>query len=78
MDWIPVVFVAFKLLAFGTCMFFAIKWHFDQEQKKEEMERRTVQRAAGKVAAVFLSFLLGLGLFTFTLCRMLGLDLTFP
>lgn len=48
MDSIPIVFVAFKLLAFGT------------------------------VAAVFLSFLLGLGLFTFTLCRMVGLDLTFP
>jgi hypothetical protein len=76
MDWIPVVFVTFKLLAFGTCMFFAIKWHYDQEQKA--MEKRAVQRAAGKVAAAFVSLLLGLGLFTFTLCRMLGLDLTFP
>ena len=23
-DWIPVVFVTFKVLMFGTCMFFAI------------------------------------------------------
>ncbi len=78
MNSIPIVFVTFKLLAFGTCMFFAIKWHHDQERKEKEMEKRAVLRAAGKVAAVFVSSLLGLGLFTFILCRMLGLDLTFP
>ena len=33
-DWVPVVFVAFKALIFGTCMFFAIKWHYDQGKKK--------------------------------------------
>lgn len=35
MDWVPVVFVTFKLLVFGTCMFFAIKWHYDQGKKKK-------------------------------------------
>jgi len=78
MDWIPIAFATFKLLAFGTCMFFAIKWHYDQEQKEKGMEKRAVLRAAGKVTAVFVSLLLGLGLFTFILCRILGLDLTFP
>ena len=29
-DWTPIVFVTFKVLIFGTCMFFAIKWHYDQ------------------------------------------------
>ena len=34
-DWIPVVFVAFKVLIFGACMFFAIKWHYDQGKKEK-------------------------------------------
>lgn len=34
MDWVPIVFIVFKLLVFGMCMFFAIKWHYDQGKKK--------------------------------------------
>ena len=75
-DWVPVVFVIFKVLMFGTCMFFAIKWHYDQGAKGKD--RRAVLRAGGMVAAVFVLSLLGLGLITFTLVRMLGLDLSFP
>jgi len=78
MDWIPIVLVAFKVLVLGTGMFFAVKWHYDQGQKEKEMDKRAVLHAGGKVAAVFALSLLGLGLFTFALCRMLGLDLTFP
>jgi hypothetical protein len=78
MDWIPIVFVTFKVLVLCTGMFFAIKWHYDQGQKEKEMDKRAVLRAGGKVAAVFVLSLLGLGLFTFVLGRMLGLDLTFP
>ena len=72
MDWIPIVLVTFKVLVFGTGMFFAIKWHYDQGKK--EKEKRAVLRAGGKVAAVFVLTLLGLGLFTFVLIRMLRLD----
>jgi len=80
MDWIPVVFVVFKAFVLGTGMFFAIKWHYDQGQKEKEREAemRAVLRAGGKVAAVFMVSLLGLGLLTFVLIRMLGLDWTFP
>jgi hypothetical protein len=78
MDWIPTVFVAFKVLVLGTGMFFAIKWHYDQGKKGKAQERRAVLRASGQVAAVFVLALLGLGLITFVLGRMLGLDLTFP
>jgi hypothetical protein len=80
MDWIPIVFVTFKVLVLGTGMFFAIKWHYDQgkKEKEKEMEKRAVLRAVGKVAAVFVLSLMGLLLFTFFLSRMLGLDLTFP
>ena len=74
-DWIPVVFVVFKFLVLGTGMFFAIKWHYDQGKKAEET--RAVLRASGKVAAVFALLLLGVGLVTFILIRMLGMDLNF-
>jgi len=76
MDWIPIVFVTFKFLVLGTGMFFAVKWHYDQGKK--ERATRAVLLAGGKVAAVFVLSLLGLGLVTFVLIRMLGMDLTFP
>ena len=72
MEWIPIVLVTFKVLVFGTGMFFAIKWHYDQGKKAKD--KRAVLRAGGKVAAVFVLSLLGLGLVTFVLIRMLGLD----
>ena len=74
-DWIPVAFVVFKVLTFGTCMFFAIKWHYDQGKGAD---KRAVLRAGGKVAAVFMLALLGLGLVTFGLATMLGMDLRMP
>lgn len=76
MDWIPVFFLAFKLLAFGTCMFFAIKWHYDQE--KNEKGKRAVLRTTGWTAGVLVLLLLGLGLFSVFLVRMLGLDMSLP
>ncbi|MBB3294845.1 hypothetical protein FHT39_003525 [Mitsuaria sp. BK045] len=36
MEWIPIVLVTFKLLVFGTGMFFAIKWHYDKEKKSRK------------------------------------------
>jgi hypothetical protein len=30
MDWFPIVFFPLKILALGTAMYFAIKWHRDQ------------------------------------------------
>ena len=78
MEWIPVVFVVFKFLVLATGMFFAIKWHYDQGKKGKKQEQRAVLRASVKVAAVFVLTLLGLGLVTFVLARVLGLDLTFP
>jgi membrane protein required for beta-lactamase induction len=80
MDWIPIVLVAFKVLVLGTGMFFAIKWHYDQGKKEAEKARETraVIRAGGKVAAVFMLSLLGLGFVTVVLARMFGLDLPLP
>jgi hypothetical protein len=75
-DWIPVVFVVFKFAVLATGMYYAVKWHYDQGKKGRIAERRAVLCAAGKVAALFILALLGLGLVTFALIRMLGMDLT--
>ncbi|WP_198928125.1 hypothetical protein [Acidovorax sp. Root275] len=43
MDWVPIVFIVFKVAVFGTGMFFAIKWHYDQGKKaKEEASERKI------------------------------------
>lgn len=76
-DWVPVVFVTFKVLIFGTCMFFAIKWHYDQGKKKG-VDTRTLLRTGAKLAAAFLLALLVVLLFTFGIARMLGMDLSLP
>lgn len=52
MDWIPVVFIAFKLLVLGTAMFFSIKSHHDREKEEQEEERQRQARAAGTGSAV--------------------------
>ena len=80
MDWFPIVAGTFKVLALGTGMFFAIKWHYDQGKKEQdkETEKRAVLRAVGKVAAVFVLSLLGLGLVTFIIISRLSLDLSLP
>jgi len=51
MDWVPIVFIVFKVAVFGTGMFFAIKWHYDQG-KKEKEEARLWQEAAERVPGV--------------------------
>ena len=44
MDWVPIVFIVFKVAVFGTGMFIAIKWHHDQGKKtKEEAWRLRTQ-----------------------------------
>jgi hypothetical protein len=75
MDWIPVVFVTFKVLALGAAMFFAIKWHYDRGEKGE---RRALLRTGGTMVAMFALALLGTGLVAFVLGGMLGLDLSMP
>jgi hypothetical protein len=72
MDWIPTVFVTFKLVVLITGMFFAIKWHYDREIKAGK-EKRAVLRMGGKVVVLFVLSLLSLGLVTFALIRMLDM-----
>ena len=78
MNWIPIGLVTFKVLVFGAGMFFAIKWHYDQSVKEKGGDKRSVLRAGAKFAAIFMLALLVLIYATFSLGRMLGLDLTLP
>ena len=78
-DWTPIVLVTFKALVLGTGMFFAIKWHYDQGKKDQDKEKqnRAVLRASGKVVAVFMLLLLALGIVTFFVVRMAGLEMSY-
>ncbi|HET8693864.1 MAG TPA: hypothetical protein VFM33_04265 [Aquabacterium sp.] len=79
MDWVPAVFIVFKVLVLSIGMFFAVKWHYDQGRKDKGKEQLSaVLRAGGKVAVLFVLLLLVLLLLTFALGKKLGLDLTFP
>ncbi|SEL43191.1 hypothetical protein SAMN05216359_10939 [Roseateles sp. YR242] len=79
MEWVPAVFIAFKVIVLCIGMFFAIKWHYDQGKKENgAAKQRVVLRGFGIVAAVFVLLLVGLLFFTFGLGSMLGLDLTSP
>ncbi|BEV16851.1 hypothetical protein HBDW_36390 [Herbaspirillum sp. DW155] len=77
MDWVPIVFIIFKVAVLGIGMFYAIKWHYDQGRKGKQAERRAVLRASGKVALLFVVSLVVLGAATFFISRMLGLELSF-
>ena len=44
MEWVPIFFIAFKLLVLGTAMFFAIKSHYDGEKQEQEEERERQNR----------------------------------
>lgn len=76
MDWVPVVFLVFKVLVFGTAMFFAIKWHYDQGQSKKEL--RAVLRTSAVVGLVFVILAVGFVFATFTFAKWLGMDLNLP
>ena len=76
MDWVPIVFIVFKVAVFGTGMFFAIKWHYDQGNKV--MDRRALIRRGSKFFAIFMLALLGVLAFTFGLSWKLGMDLRLP
>ena len=78
-DWTPIVLVTFKALVLGTGMFFAIKWHYDQGKKDQDKakQNRAVLRASGKVVAVFMLLLLALGIVTFFVVRVAGLEISY-
>jgi hypothetical protein len=47
MEWVPVVFIIFKVIVLGTGMFLSIKWHYDKDKQKKN-ERRGPQKPADR------------------------------
>jgi large-conductance mechanosensitive channel len=52
MDWIPIVFIAFKFLVIGTALFFSIKSHREKQMEEQEEERQRQARASGTASAI--------------------------
>ena len=73
-DWVPVAFVTFKGIIFVTCMFFAIKWHYDQGKKKG-IDSRTQLISSAKILGAFVIGVVVVLLLTFALARRMGMDL---
>lgn len=74
-DWVPVVFIVFKAAIFVTCMFFAIKWHYDQGKKKG-LDRRTLLRNSVLIVGAFLLAVVAVLLLTLTFASRMGMDLS--
>lgn len=75
MEWFPIVFGTFKLVALAVAMFFAVKWHYDQGKRVHN--KFALLRTAATVAGGFVLALAGLGFVTFAFARKLGMDLAF-
>ncbi|MCG7493030.1 hypothetical protein [Thalassobius sp. Cn5-15] len=47
-NFFPLVFFPFKIIVLGIGMYYAIKWHHDQDKKEkaEALERKRAQEAA--------------------------------
>ncbi len=74
-DWVPIVLVVFKAGALGIAMFYAIKWHYDQGEKRNA---KALVRTGAILVAAFLILLAFVGSFAYVLSGMLGLDLSMP
>lgn len=75
MDWVPIVFVTFKILALGTGMFFAIKWHYDQRNSPRPTDVvKVLLEGAGYILAVLMVFALIYGILHYLGLLPAGLD----
>ncbi len=76
MEWVPAVFIAFKVIVLGIGMFLAVKWHYDQGKKHGAEKQRAVLLACAKLVGIFVLLVVILLVVTFTVGKALGLDLT--
>lgn len=40
MNWVPIVFIIFKVGVLAIGMFYSIKWHYDQDKSSEPLNLR--------------------------------------
>lgn len=74
-DWVPYAFATFKGVSFVACMFFAIKWHYDQGKKKG-LDSRTIWLNAAKIAGAFFVALALVVTLTLFVAAQMGMDLS--
>jgi len=75
MNWVPVVFIVFKLSVLGIGMFFSIKWHYDQAKSQKPLNiKRVVLESAFYISAVIVVFALMFLLFHYLHILPVGLD----
>lgn len=73
-DWVPVAFATFKGVIFVMCMFFAIKWHYDQG-KKQGKDARALLRSGLLIAGAFLLAVAAVLWLTLGVASRMGMDL---
>jgi hypothetical protein len=49
-DWFPIVFFPLKIIVLGTAMFFAIKWHHDQDKAEKKRNETSAPQAPSEHA----------------------------
>lgn len=74
-DWVPAAFIVFKAGIFGLCMFYAIKWHYDQGKKKGQ-DTRKLLRTSALLAGAFIAAAALVLFLTLALAKHLGMDLS--
>ncbi len=74
MELTPVILIIFKVSVLAIAMFFAVKWHYDQDKIARKSD---LLLAVGKIAVILVLSLICLLFATFQLAGMLGLDLAF-
>lgn len=78
MEWVPTVFIAFKVSVLAIGMFFAVKWHYDKAKREQGAESsRALLIRTVKVTVGFVLLVAALVALTFWLGTWLGLDLGF-
>lgn len=75
MNWVPILFATFKGVTFVTCMFLAIKWHYDQGKKKGK-DTRTLVRDGVLFAGGFVLAVVAVLALTLGLAQRMGMDLS--
>mgnify|MGYP007076018766 CR=1 FL=1 len=74
-DWVPVMFATFKGVAFVACMFFAIKWHYDQGKKKG-IAPRALLLSSAKIGGAFITAVMLVAMLTLWAAKTMGMDLS--
>ncbi len=64
MNWVPIVFIIFKVGVLAIGMFFSIKWHYDQGKSAKPLNiKRIVLEALAYITGVIIIFALLYALF---------------